>query len=134
VRKFNFFNYTDSTGDEGKYQHNKLRSLQYNPDVTVRSRGVMEKCTFCVQRINETKIAFKREGQDHIPDGSIKTACQQACPVGAITFGDLNDKDAAVTRLHADPRSYKLLEEVNVRPRVAYLAKIRNLNPELEKA
>jgi molybdopterin-containing oxidoreductase family iron-sulfur binding subunit len=134
VRKFNFFNYTDSDGAEGKYQHNKLRALQYNPDVTVRSRGVMEKCTFCTQRIQEAKIAFKREGQDHIPDGTIRTACQQACPVGAIVFGDLSDKDAQVSKLHADPRSYKLLEELNVRPRVAYLAKIRNLNPELEKA
>jgi MoCo/4Fe-4S cofactor protein with predicted Tat translocation signal len=134
VRKFNFFNYTKNEDAEARYNNNTLRAMQYNPDVTVRSRGVMEKCTFCTQRINETKIAFKREGQDHIPDGTIKTACQQACPVGAIVFGDLNDKDAAVTKLHADPRSYKLLEEINVRPRVAYLAKIRNLNPELEKA
>ena len=130
VRKFNFFNYTNDDAPFSSQQ----RKMQYNPDVTVRSRGVMEKCTFCVQRINETKIAYKREGQDKIPDGKIVTACQQACPVGAITFGDLNDKDSAVTRAHANPRSYKLLEEINVRPRVVYLAKIRNLNPELEKA
>ena len=129
VRRFNFFNY-----QKNFETISELRKLQYNPDVTVRSRGVMEKCTYCVQRINETKIAYKREAQDFIPDGKIVTACQQACPMGSIVFGDLNDKDSAVTKLHADPRSYKLLEEVNVRPRVAYLAKIRNLNPELEKA
>ncbi len=126
VRKFNFFNYTKETP--------ALTQLQFNPDVTVRSRGVMEKCTFCTQRINEVKIAYKREGTDVIPDGKIVTACQQACPVGAIIFGDLNDKQSAVAKAHAEARSYVLLEEINVRPRVAYLAKIRNLNPELEKA
>jgi molybdopterin-containing oxidoreductase family iron-sulfur binding subunit len=132
VRKFNFFNYTNK--DAPAYNSSALRQLQYNPDVTVRSRGVMEKCTFCVQRINAAKIEFKRQGTDKIPDGHIVTACQQACGVGCITFGDLNDPESQVSKLHKDVRSYVLLEEINVRPRVAYLAKIRNLNPELEKA
>ena len=129
VRRFNYFNYT-------KREITEQRKLQYNPDVTVRSRGVMEKCTFCVQRINEAKIAAKREGQERMPTDAVVSACAQACPTGAITFGDLNDTNSAVAkklRLQNE-LGYRLLEYLNVRPRITYLAKIRNLNPELESA
>jgi MoCo/4Fe-4S cofactor protein with predicted Tat translocation signal len=126
VRRFNFFNYTKDTPETKK--------MQYNPDVTVRSRGVMEKCTYCVQRINEAKIAAKREGRTEIPDGTIVTACQQACPSQAIIFGDLADANSRVARKQRDELSYRILEELNVRPRTAYNAKIRNPNPELETA
>ncbi len=123
VRHFNYFNYAKNLPD--------LRKAQFNPDVTVRSRGVMEKCTYCVQRINFAKIAGHKSGTEKIADGTIKTACQQACPTDAITFGDLNDPTARVTQLKLQPRSYVLLEELNIRPRTTYLARIRNPNPEL---
>jgi molybdopterin-containing oxidoreductase family iron-sulfur binding subunit len=123
VRRFNYFDYTKDTIEQ--------RKMQFNPDVTVRSRGVMEKCTFCVQRINNAKITAKVEGRA-IKDGEIVTACQGACPTRAITFGDLNDKESLVAKKADGPRGYRLLEELNVRPRLTYLAKIRNPNPELE--
>jgi molybdopterin-containing oxidoreductase family iron-sulfur binding subunit len=126
VRKFNYFEYNA--------HHTDLRKMQMNPDVTIRSRGVMEKCTFCVQRINHAKIEHKKAGQDHVPDGEIATACQAACPTQAIVFGDLHDPKSEVSAQAASPRGYKLIEEVNVKPRVTYLAKIRNRNPELEEA
>jgi molybdopterin-containing oxidoreductase family iron-sulfur binding subunit len=123
VRRFNFFNYTLRLTQSTK--------MQLNPDVSVRERGVMEKCTWCVQRINRAKVAGKLEGENRVHDGSIITACQQACPTKAIVFGDLNDPNSQVAKLHENARSYLLLEELNVRPRLAYLAKIRNPNPEL---
>jgi MoCo/4Fe-4S cofactor protein with predicted Tat translocation signal len=123
VRRFNYFNYTKDTPGTKK--------LQYNPDVTVRSRGVMEKCTYCVQRINAAKIAAHKVGEDRVKDGAIVTACQQVCPTHAISFGDLNDKTSEIARLETDPRGYKLLEEINVRPRGTFLARVKNLNPEL---
>ncbi len=123
VRRFNYFNYT------GDVPH--IRRAGYNPNVTVRSRGVMEKCTYCVQRINAAKIEAHKAGQDRVAEGRIKTACQQTCPTDAIMFGDLNDESAAVTQHKRDPRSYVLLEEINVRPRTTYLAKIRNPNSEI---
>jgi molybdopterin-containing oxidoreductase family iron-sulfur binding subunit len=126
VRKFNFFNYTN-----GLVEIDKMRM---NPDVTVRSRGVMEKCTFCVQRINHAKIDAKKEGHDRVKDGVIQTACQQACPTQAIVFGDLNDKSSHVAARAKNERSYRMLEELNVRPRVSYLAKVKNPNPALEGA
>ncbi len=123
VRRFNFFHYNK--------HHSEQRKMQFNPEVTVRSRGVMEKCTWCVQRIQRAKIAGHRAGTDVIADGTITPACAQACPTQAITFGDLADDKARVTTQQALPRSYKSLEELNTRPRMSYLAKIRNPNPEL---
>ena len=126
VRRFNFLDYTSGITEIGK--------MQINPDVTVRARGVMEKCSFCVQRINHAKIDAKKDGQFHVLDGAIVTACQQACPTQAIRFGDLNDKGSRVAKRLESPRMYRLLEELNIKPRVSYLARIKNPNPALEGA
>lgn len=122
VRRFNFFLYNDWT----------TRSLKMvrNPDVTVRSRGVMEKCTYCVQRINHAKAEASRENRT-VRDGEILTACQAVCPTEAIVFGDLNDKGSRVALLQSEPRDYALLGELNTRPRTRYLADLRNSNPEM---
>jgi molybdopterin-containing oxidoreductase family iron-sulfur binding subunit len=135
VRRFNYFNYnvneigiTPYTPTEDPKM--KVKSMVFNPEVTVRSRGVMEKCTFCVQRIQNTKIRAKNEKRP-IADGEIKTACQQTCPTEAIVFGDLNDQKSEVRRLQNLPRSYALLGELNNHPRVQYLARVKNPNPEL---
>jgi molybdopterin-containing oxidoreductase family iron-sulfur binding subunit len=125
VRRFNFLLYAD-------FQTPSLKMMR-NPDVTVRSRGVMEKCTYCVQRINAARIASEKE-ERRIRDGDILTACQQACPTGAITFGDKNDPNSRVARLKADSRNYQLLAELNTRPRTTYTAAVRNPNPKLESA
>ncbi len=123
VRRFNFLLYSDYVTETLK--------LQRNPDVTVRSRGVMEKCTYCVQRISLARIGAKRE-QRRIRAGEIVTACQQVCPAEAITFGDIADAKSAVSALRSQPHEYGLIEELNTKPRTTYLAKIRNPNPELE--
>ena len=128
VRRFNFFLFQD--WDTPQYK------MMRNPDVSVRSRGVMEKCTYCVQRINERRIdtetASVREGKDiHIGE-ELQTACQQSCPAGAIIFGNLNDPESKVSKLKAQSRNYSLLGELNTRPRTTYLAEVRNPNPELE--
>ncbi len=115
VRRFNWFNYP---------REDRLANLLLNPDVTVRSRGVMEKCSFCVQRIQESKIEAKRLGKP-LTDGDIKVACQQSCPANAIVFGDLNDPKSAVARWAGQPRRYRVLEEINVRPSIFYLKVIR---------
>jgi MoCo/4Fe-4S cofactor protein with predicted Tat translocation signal len=125
VRHFNFFNFTKDTPD--------ILKLAMNPDVTVRARGVMEKCTYCTQRINRAKIDAKLAGRA-LRDGDVKTACQQACPASAIEFGDLRDPASRVVKAKADPRNYALLEELNTKPRTTYLAKVRNPNPDLEGA
>jgi MoCo/4Fe-4S cofactor protein with predicted Tat translocation signal len=122
VRRFNFFQYAD-------YETQTLKLL-YNPDVTVRSRGVMEKCTYCVQRINAGRIQAQRE-QRSIRDGEVITACQQACPTGAIIFGNLNDPTAQVVKMKATALNYSLLGELNTQPRTTYLGKLRNPNPAL---
>jgi len=116
VRRFNWFQYS---------HEDQIANLVLNPDVTVRSRGVMEKCTFCVQRIQEAKIESQRTGAP-LRDGDVKTACQQTCPANAIIFGDLNDKNSNVSRLMADDRRFKVLEEINVRPSVGYLKIVRS--------
>jgi molybdopterin-containing oxidoreductase family iron-sulfur binding subunit len=114
----------------------ELLALSKNPDVTVRMRGVMEKCSFCVQRIAAAKIERKTEaGQskpDKVADGTLLTACQQSCPADAIVFGDRNDGASRVNQARSNPRSYAVLDHLNVRPRISYLGRIRNPNPELE--
>jgi molybdopterin-containing oxidoreductase family iron-sulfur binding subunit len=122
VRRFNFHLYSDWDTETLK--------MQRNPDVTVRSRGVMEKCTYCVQRINHARIEAKKDGRK-IRDGEIVTACQQVCPTEAIVFGDINDKDSRVAKLRADNRHYGLLEELGTKPRTTYLGAVRNPNPAL---
>ncbi len=119
-RRFNWFNYAHD---------DQLQNLVLNPDVTVRSRGVMEKCTFCVQRIQEAKIEARRRGE-RVQDGAIQTACQQSCPAQAIYFGDLNDPNSRVSKMMANPRRYRVLEELNVRPAVGYLTLVRNREEE----
>jgi Fe-S-cluster-containing dehydrogenase component len=119
VRRFNWFAYT--AGERTIDTPNKA----YNPDVTVRSRGVMEKCTFCIQRIKEVKHDAVIAGRK-IKDGEITTACEQTCPTDAIVFGDMNNPESRVSKLQADARAYKVLEELNTEPSVRYLTKIRN--------
>lgn len=111
ARRFNWFEYA---------REDRLANMVLNPDVTVRSRGVMEKCTFCVQRIQEARIEARRKGVP-LADGDIQPACQQSCPAGAIVFGDLNDPESRVSRLVRGGRAYRVLEELNVRPAIAYL-------------
>jgi molybdopterin-containing oxidoreductase family iron-sulfur binding subunit len=123
VRRFNFYLFSD-------YETPSLKLLR-NPDVTVRSRGVMEKCTYCVQRINYAKIEAEKENR-YVREGDIQTACQAACPAEAIVFGNLNDPTSRVAKLKADKRNYSLLADLNTRPRTTYLASLRNPNPELE--
>jgi MoCo/4Fe-4S cofactor protein with predicted Tat translocation signal len=160
VRRFNFFDYNKRETDyaSGQSQHFfnfgnlykgpaginrneapewEIIKLVKNPDVSVRMRGVMEKCTFCVQRIEQAKIARKvqvgNSGEVAVPDGTFKTACQQVCPAEAITFGNVLDADSAVSKLKRNPRNYSVLGFLDTRPRVTYLARIRNPNPEIAK-
>src|SRR5262249_32835642 len=123
VRRFNFLQYSD-------YATKSLR-LAYNPDVTVRSRGVMEKCTYCVQRIRNAQMEADKQGR-RVRDGEILTACQAACPAGAILFGHINDAGSQGAKLKAEPRDSSLLAELTTRPRTTSLAAVRTPTPELE--
>jgi Fe-S-cluster-containing dehydrogenase component len=142
VRRFNFFDFNKRATDAlymGPLGHQKempeLVKMVKNPDVTVRMRGVMEKCTYCVQRIQQAKIAQKRKAgltdAVIIPDGTIKVACQQVCPVEAIEFGNIKDETSKVSKLKAQERDYAVLGYLNVRPRTTYLGKLRNPNPHM---
>jgi molybdopterin-containing oxidoreductase family iron-sulfur binding subunit len=123
VRRFNFLLFAD-------YETESFYPMR-NPDVTVRSRGVMEKCTYCVQRITSARIHAEKELRK-VKDGEIVTACQQSCPTDAIVFGDLSDPNSRVVKLKAQERNYAMLAELNTRPRTTYLAAVRNPNEELE--
>ncbi|REL33141.1 4Fe-4S dicluster domain-containing protein [Rhodohalobacter sp. SW132] len=130
VRRFNFFNYTKeylTTGDDPE-----VIQMAMNPEVTIRFRGVMEKCSYCVQRVNRAKINSRiNTGSRKPADGTVKTACQQACPSDAISFGDLTDRESVVSQNKMNERNYVMLEEINVRPRTSYLGKLHNTNSEL---
>ncbi|MEJ7618794.1 MAG: 4Fe-4S dicluster domain-containing protein, partial [Pyrinomonadaceae bacterium] len=126
VRRFNFMLYQDWNTPSLK--------LARNPEVTIRSRGVMEKCTYCIQRIEGAKIEAEKDGRP-VRDGEILTACQASCPTEAIIFGNINDPDSRVAQLKRGERNYSLLAELNTRPRTTYLAALRNPNQEIaEKA
>ncbi len=155
VRRFNYFDYSKRRteaveilpnlklgnlylGPLGAERDDKMIEMQRNPNVTVRMRGVIEKCTFCIQRLEDAKISHKVRNRGTanvtLPPDTVKTACQQACPAQAITFGNLADKESAVTKEKASPRNYNLLEYLNVRPRVSYLARLKNPNPAMPDA
>ncbi len=144
VRRFNFLDWNKRDmghfyeGPLGPAGVNELEQMQKNPDVSVRMRGVMEKCTYCVQRIQEAKINHKAKhpgsADVKVPDGTIKTACQQSCPTEAITFGDILDTESEVSKLKDSDRNYAVLGYLNIRPRTTYLSKIRNPNPAMPKA
>jgi Fe-S-cluster-containing dehydrogenase component len=123
VRRFNFYQYAK--------KDMPVIELMHNPEVTVRDRGVMEKCTYCVQRIQSAKIKSEIEGRQ-VHDGEIVTACQSVCPSEAIVFGNINDPNSKVSKLKALERDYSLLGELNVRPRTTYLSALRNPNPEIK--
>ena len=133
VRRFNYLDWHGHLDDKyGWYKDfPESRKLQFNPNVTVRMRGVMEKCTYCVQRIEEAKISAKRDKRD-LRDGDVISACQQACPTLAISFGDINDPKSRVSKMANVNRNYKLLPEIGARPRTSFLARIRNPNPKLK--
>lgn len=136
VRRFNYFDFTH-TGNlyvpPEQVARQKTLKMQRNPDVTVRYRGVMEKCTYCTQRIQEAKLAAVREGKDQndLPEGAVVTACAQSCPSEAIVFGNINDESSQVSTLKKVDRNYTMLDVLNVRPRTSYLSMLRNPHPEL---
>jgi molybdopterin-containing oxidoreductase family iron-sulfur binding subunit len=145
VRRFNWFKYHDNDQfDANLAMNNDLGKMVLNPDVTVRARGVMEKCTFCVQRIQAGKLEAKKEGRRPV-DGEIQTACVAACSAGALTFGDMKDQKSQITKVldieeqpksvtAKEPRAYHVLEELRVMPNVWYLRKVRNKEEQKDKA
>jgi len=124
VRRFNFLQYSKQFGEAFKALH--------NPEVTVRQRGVMEKCTYCIQRIQRARIEAEQLGRP-IQDGEVVTACQAVCPTRAITFGNINDPRSEVHKLKASPRNYALLAELNTRPRTTYLGRVTHPNPDMNE-
>lgn len=131
VRRFNWFNYnTNELFTDINPTQSELGRMVLNPDVVIRERGVMEKCSMCQQRLQAGKLAAKKAGTP-LQDGSIKTACQQACPTNAIMFGDVNDENAEITKWRADDKNYVLLEEIGVKPTVSYLLKVRNVEEKI---
>ena len=135
VRRFNYFNYNEEVGvgygwnafpGNIESADRRLEQLVLNPEVTVRGRGVMEKCTYCTQRVERAKITARRENNGIVRDGDVKVACQTACPTQAIEFGNVADKESRVSRAHANVRSYGMLSQLNVKPRTEYLARVRN--------
>lgn len=133
VRRFNYLNYTDNQLQYKEHSKIPLLKLLNNPNVTVRGRGVMEKCTYCTQRISAARIEAKKANRD-IADGDVVTACQQSCPTQAIVFGDITDAKSKVSEWRKDPRSYLLLEQLNTKPRTSHLARLKNPNPEIQPA
>jgi molybdopterin-containing oxidoreductase family iron-sulfur binding subunit len=129
VRRFNFFGYANDQAYANLGE--TVVQAHFNPDVTVRDRGVMEKCTYCVQRISAARREAEKSDRP-IEDGEVVTACQQACPTRAIVFGDLNNKDATIHKLRDEPHHYALLEHLGTRPRTTYLARLNNPNPALK--
>jgi molybdopterin-containing oxidoreductase family iron-sulfur binding subunit len=128
VRRFNYYLYIEN---EFNASQEPSRQMGYNPDVSVRSRGVMEKCTYCTQRISAARIESKKTDQP-IKDGDVITACQQVCPTQAITFGNIKDRSSQVSKLKDSDLNYGLLTDLNTKPRTTYLGRIRNPNPALE--
>ena len=143
VRRFNFYNYSRTPlGKRGErmfpkqpaaegYVYPETVKVMRNPEVTIRTRGVMEKCTYCVQRINRARIESKIAGEEQVPDGAVVTACQQACPATAIQFGNLHAPNSTVAKLKESPRNYTMLADLNTRPRTSYLARMTNPNPQM---
>lgn len=136
VRRFNYFDFTHTGNmhvEEAIAKRQKTLKLQRNPDVTVRYRGVMEKCTYCTQRIQEAKAVARRAGSDpnSLPDGAVTPACAQTCPSEAIVFGNINDENARVAKLKSIDRNYTMLDVLNARPRTSYLTMLRNPHPDL---
>jgi molybdopterin-containing oxidoreductase family iron-sulfur binding subunit len=147
ARRFNWFDYNKRPLDElylgplsskDKTGMRESLQLQKNPNVTVRMRGVIEKCTYCVQRLQAAKIEQKQKQRDsknfRIPTDRVKVACQQACAAEAIEFGDLADKKSSINKAKASPRNYQVLKYIGTRPRTSYLARLRNPNPEMPGA
>ena len=134
VRRFNWFNYPSyKKFTEINPAQDDIGRMVLNPDVTVRTRGVMEKCSFCVQKIQSAKLDAKVQNTT-VQDGAVQTACSESCPAGAITFGDWNDVNSEIRKVSADKRSYQALEEVGVKPNIWYQVKIRNNeNADLDK-
>jgi Fe-S-cluster-containing dehydrogenase component len=142
VRRFNWLDYTKADlwpinepavveGEETPFMSDNLTRMVLNPDVTVRARGVIEKCSFCTQRVQEGKLTAKKEGR-MLEDSDVRTACQTACPTGAITFGDINNKGSEVRHKFSDSLNYQVLEEVNTRPSVTYKSRIVNRDESIE--
>ena len=124
MRRFNFYDYN-------KDKHLPVLTLLANPNVTVRQKGVMEKCNYCVQRVNRARMHAEKENR-RVKDGEVQTACQQVCPTEALVFGDVNDPASKVAKLKAEQLNYGMLAELNTRPRTTYLAKLTNPNKDLD--